>query len=72
MVIDRNETQLCTLEQLRAFLGGTGESPVPLRRERGGCYSYLQAVLKGFTYPRLKGADKGGCCALMTEFTAHP
>ena len=59
MVIDMNETRLCVLEQLRAFLEGTGEVEFQPVRGDEGRYGHIQAVLKRFGYPRLKRADKG-------------
>jgi hypothetical protein len=59
MVIDINETRLCALEQLRAFLEGTGEVRFHSVADDEGRYSHLQAVLKRFAYPGLKRADKG-------------
>jgi hypothetical protein len=59
MVIDMNETRLCALEQLRAFLEGTGEVRFQSVADDEGRYSHLQAVLKRFAYPRLKRANKG-------------
>jgi hypothetical protein len=47
------------LEQLRAFLEGTGEVRFQSVADDEGRYSHLQAVLKRFAYPRLKRADKG-------------
>jgi hypothetical protein len=64
MVIDMNETRLCALEQLRAFLEGTGEVRFQSVADNEGRYSHLQAVLKRFAYPRLKRANKGWCCAI--------
>jgi hypothetical protein len=40
------ETRLCALEQLGAFLEGTGRSGSSLVVVDEGRYSYLQAVLK--------------------------
>jgi hypothetical protein len=49
-----NETRRCALEQLRAFLEGTGESGSSPSGTEEGRYSHLQALLKRFTYPPLK------------------
>ena len=59
MVIDMNETRVCALWQLKAFLEGTGEVRFRPVEDDEGRYSHLQAVLKRFVYPRLKRADKG-------------
>ncbi|MDQ3776543.1 MAG: hypothetical protein M3461_20395 [Pseudomonadota bacterium] len=49
MVIDRNETRVCALEQLRAFLKGTGGVRLQSVGDEEGRCSHLQAVLKRFT-----------------------
>jgi hypothetical protein len=59
MVIDMNETRVCALGQLKAFLEGTGEIRFQSVGDDEGRYSHIQAVLKRFAYPRLKRADKG-------------
>ena len=59
MVIDMNETRLCALGQLKAFLEGTGEIRFQSVGDDEGRYSHIQAVLKRFAYPRLKRANKG-------------
>ena len=59
MVIDMNETRLCALGQLKAFLEGTGEVRFQPVEDDEGRYSHIQAVLKRFAYPRLKRANKG-------------
>ena len=59
MVIDMNETRLCTLGQIQAFLEGTGEVGFQPMGGDEGRYGHLQAVLKRFAYPGLKRADKG-------------
>jgi hypothetical protein len=65
MVIDMNETRLCALEQLRAFLEGTGKVRFQSVADDEGRYSHLQAVLKRFASPRLKRANKGWCYHAM-------
>jgi hypothetical protein len=47
-MIDMNETRLCALEQLRAFLEGTGKVRFQSVANDEGRYSHLQAVLKRF------------------------
>ena len=58
-MIDMNETRVCALGQLKAFLEGTGEIRFQSVGDDEGRYSHIQAVLKRFAYPRLKRADKG-------------
>lgn len=59
MVIEMNETRLCTLGQIQAFLEGTGEVGFQPIGGDEGRYGHIQAVLKRFAYPGLKRADKG-------------
>ncbi|MGH8583035.1 MAG: hypothetical protein ACREWG_09670 [Gammaproteobacteria bacterium] len=51
MVIDMNETRLCALEQLKAFLEGTTDVGFQPAGDDAGRYAHLQAVLKRFGYP---------------------
>jgi hypothetical protein len=53
MVIDMNETRLCTLEQIQAFLEGTGEVGFQPIGGDAGRYEHIQAVLKRFAYAGL-------------------
>ena len=59
MVIDMNEGQLTTVEQLRAFLKGTSEVRFEGVGGDGERYAFIQAVLRRFRYSKLKRADKG-------------
>jgi hypothetical protein len=44
MVIDMNETRVCALGQLKAFLEGTGEIRFQSVGDDEGRYSHIQAV----------------------------
>jgi hypothetical protein len=54
-VIDMNETRLCALEQLRAFLEGRGKVRFQSVADDEGRYSHLQAAaptqIEGLTLP---------------------
>ncbi len=63
-MIDMNETRLCALEHVKAFLQGTGEVRFQPVEDDEGRYSHLQAVLKRFAYPRSSGRTRGWCCAI--------
>ena len=63
-MIDMNETRLCALEQLKAFLEGTGEIRFQSVRDDEGRYSHIQAVLKRFAYLGSSGRTRGWCCAI--------
>ena len=45
-MIDMNETRVCALGQLKAFLEGTGEIRFQSVGDDEGRYSHIQAVLK--------------------------
>lgn len=57
MVIDMNDAQLHTLDQLRAFLKGTVAVGFSVgAHER---YDFITRILRRFGYPRLRRVDKG-------------
>ena len=57
MVIDMNDAQLHTLDQLRAFLKGTVAVGFSVgANER---YDFIARILRRFGYPRLRRTDKG-------------
>ena len=57
MVIDMNDAQLHTLDQLRAFLNGTVAVDFSVgAHER---YDFITRILRRFGYARLRRADKG-------------
>ena len=56
MVIDRNDAKLQTLEQLRAFVNGTGT--VEFSLVSGGTLRVIARTLRRFGYCRLKRPDK--------------
>jgi transposase InsO family protein len=71
MVIDMNETRLCTLGQLKAFLEGTGEVGFQPIGGDAGRYGHIQAVLKRFAYAGLKRADKGLVLRYLGRITGY-
>ena len=58
MVIDMNDVQLVTLEQLRGFLAGAVDLGLTPRPTRGSLWPY-QSVLKRFKYPLQSKAHRG-------------
>jgi len=57
MVIDMNDAQLHTLDQLRAFLNGTAAVGFSVgANER---YDFITRILRRFGYPGLRRADRG-------------
>ena len=59
MVINMNETQLCTLEQIRQFLNASAPIEFSAAGDDGGRYAHISRVLKRFDYPRCSRADRG-------------
>ena len=59
MVIDMNETRLCSLEQLQAFLGATAQVQFSPAEGEDARYAHIAAVLKRFGYRRLGRKEKG-------------
>ena len=57
MVIDMNDAQLHTLDQLRAFLKGT--AAVGFSVDAHERYDFIARILRRFGYARLRRADKG-------------
>ena len=57
MVIDMNEAQVRTVEQVRQVLEGTQELEFRLAEDDEGRYGWIAAVLKRFEYRQLPRAD---------------
>ena len=57
MVIDMNDAQLHTLDQLRAFLNGT--VAVGFSVSANERYDFIARIVRRFDYARLRRADKG-------------
>jgi hypothetical protein len=53
MVIDMNETRLCSLEQLQAFVDATAEVRFLPCEGEDARYAHIEAVLKHLGYRRL-------------------
>jgi hypothetical protein len=59
MVIDRNETKLTTIGQIREFLAGTADVYWTPEDDDKARYAFIRDVLSRFDYPRLVRPDKG-------------
>jgi transposase InsO family protein len=73
MMIDMNETQLTTLDQMRAFVQGTQEVQfVPAagqgKEER---YAFVQSVVRRFGYARLAREDKAVVLRYLERTTGY-
>ncbi len=54
-----DETQLCTLEQIRQFLGASAPIEFSAAGDDTERYAHISRVLKRFDYPRRSKADRG-------------
>jgi transposase InsO family protein len=59
MVIEMNDSQLTTLEQIQAFLAGTAAVVFAAPADDAARYRFIARVLTRFGYRRLRRADKG-------------
>jgi hypothetical protein len=59
MVIDMNEAQVRTLEQVRQVLAGTQAMEFQAAAGDEGRYAWIESVLRRLEYRRLPRADRG-------------
>jgi len=59
MVIDMDESQLCTIEQIEQFLGASAEVAFTAYGDDLERYAHISRVLKRFDYPRRSKHDRG-------------
>ena len=59
MVIDMNEVQVRTLEQVRQVLAGTQALEFRTTQDEPGHYAWIESVLRRFDYRPLKRAERG-------------
>ena len=71
MVIDMNETRLCSLEQLQAFVGATAQVRFSACEGEDARYAHMQAVLKRFGYRRLGRKERGLVLRYLIRTTGY-
>lgn len=71
MVIDMNETRLCSLDQLQAFLDATAEVRFLPSEGEDARYAHIEAVLKRFGYRRLGRKHKGLALRYLIRTTGY-
>ena len=71
MVIDMNEAQVRTLEQVRQVLAGTQVMEFQAAAGDADRYAWIEAVLKRFDYPRLARADRGPVLAYLQRLSGY-
>jgi transposase InsO family protein len=71
MVIDMNESQVRTLEQVRQVLSGTEALQFQRPEDDAGRYAWIEAVLKRFGYRQLPRSDRGLVLAYLQRFSGY-
>jgi transposase InsO family protein len=69
MVIDMNESQVRTLEQVRQVLQGTEALQFERPEDDAGRYAWIDLVLKRFGYRQLPRADRGAVLAYVQRLS---
>jgi transposase InsO family protein len=71
MVIDMNEAQVRTLEQVRQVLAGTQAMEFQAAADDAGRYVWIEGVLKRFEYARLARAERGCVLAYLQRLSGY-
>ena len=71
MVIDMNEAQVRTLEQVRQVVAGTQALEFRGAEDDEGRYAWIEQVLRRFEYRRLGRADKGAVLAYLQHLSGY-
>ena len=71
MVIDMNEAQVRTLEQVRQVVAGTQALEFRRAEDDEGRYGWIEQVLRRFEYRRLGRADKGAVLAYLQHLSGY-
>jgi hypothetical protein len=69
MVIDMNEAQVRTLEQVRLVLAGTQPLEFRATPDEPGRYAWIESVLRRFDYRHLKRAERGQVLAYLQRLS---
>lgn len=71
MVIDMDEAQVRTVEQVRQVLAGTQALQFRVAQDDEGRYAWIAAVLRRLGYRQLGRADKGAVLAYLQRFSGY-
>ena len=71
MVIDMNEAQVRTIEQVRQVLAGTQAMDFEAATEDSGRYAWIGVVLQRLDYGRLGRADRGPVLAYLQRLSGY-
>jgi transposase InsO family protein len=69
MVIDMNEAQVRTLEQVRQVVAGTQALEFRRTEDDAGRYAWIELVLRRFDYRHLKRAERGQVLAYLQRLS---
>ena len=71
MVIDMNEAQVCTLEQVRQVVAGTQAMEFRRAEDDEGRYAWISSVLRRFDYARLKRPQRGVMLVYLQRLSGY-
>jgi hypothetical protein len=71
MVIDMNEVQVRTLEQVRQVLAGTHALEFQASGDEAGRYAWVESVLRRFEYGRLARGERGPVLAYLQRLSGY-
>jgi Integrase core domain len=71
MVIDMNEAQVRTVQQVRQVLAGTQALEFQATADEAGRYAWIESVLQRFEYRRLPRADRGPVLAYLQRLSGY-
>ena len=71
MVIDMNEAQVRTLEQVRQVLAGTQAMEFQAAADDAGRYVWIESVLRRLEYRRLARGDRGPVLAYLQRLSGY-
>jgi len=71
MIIDMNEAQVRTLEQVRQVVAGTQALRFKAAQDDAGRYAWTEAVLRRLDYRQLKRAERGLVLVYLQRFSGY-
>lgn len=71
MVIDMNEAQVCTVEQVRQVQEGTQALQFRAAEDDEGRYRWIDAVLRRLDYRQLRRSDRGAVLAYLRRLSGY-
>ena len=71
MVIDMDEAQVRTVEQVRQVLAGTQALQFRAAQDDEGCYGWIEVVLRRLGYRQLGRADKGTVLVYLQRLSGY-